>query len=77
MKKKLSFGVDCLLIAAAIFGCGRQENSATGEKKRKVRETVEDVVTQDFKIYGGAKKTLQKIDRDSQERKEEIEKELK
>ena len=77
MINKLWLGVGGLLIAVAIFGCGPKEEAATGERKSPARKAVEEVVTQDFKIYEGAKKSLGKIERESEERSKEMEKELK
>ncbi len=65
------------VIAMLVLSCGRKEESTPGEAKSKVKEAVKEVVTQDFKIYEGAKKSLGTIERESEERSKEIEKELK
>ncbi len=61
-----------LTIGLAASGCERKQPPGT---KSEARKAVEEVITQDFKIYENAKKTLGKIDRDSKERQKEIEKE--
>ncbi len=71
------FAAGCLVVAAVTLGCGREEKSSTEEKKSGAQRAVEQAITQDFKIYEGAKKALGKIEKESEERQEEIEKGLK
>ncbi len=63
-----------LTIGLAASGCERKQPSSAGTKS-EARKAVEEVITQDFKIYENAKKTLGKIERDSEERQKQIEKE--
>ena len=77
MIKTSWFCAGCFLVAVAGFGCGGDEKATTGAKKSGAREAVEDVVTGDFKIYEGAKKSLEKIQRETEERMKDAEKEFK
>ena len=61
--------VGIFAISAAILGCGKEE-----EKESKVKKAVEEVVTQPFKTYEGAKQRLKEIEKKAQER---VEKELR
>lgn len=54
------------LIVVALLGCGGE----SGERKSKVREAVEEVVTQEFKTYDRAKGALERIEKQSQERRD-------
>ena len=58
--------IGLLAIALLIFGCGQQE-----EQESKVKEAVEQAVTKEFKIYERAKQSLEKIEKESQERREQ------
>lgn len=62
MKKAL--GV--LVLAIIALSCGE------APKENKVRQAVEEVVTQEFKLYEGAKRSLGSIEKSSQERKENL-----
>jgi len=53
-----------LAIALIITSCGGPDGES------KVRDAVEEVVTKDFKIYEGAKQSLQDIQKTSQQRRE-------
>ena len=60
-----------LAITMLILSCGE------APKENKVRKAVEDVVTRDFKLYEGAKQSLDGIEKTSQQRRENIEELLK
>ncbi|TAJ83853.1 hypothetical protein EPO44_16785 [bacterium] len=61
----------CLSLLPFFFACGRKE-----EQKSKVEEAVKEAVTKEFKMYEGAKKALEKVEKEAQERREK-EKEIK
>ncbi len=62
MKKTLGI----LVLAIMALSCGE------APKENKVRQAVEGVVTQEFKLYEGAKRSLGSIEKSSQERKENL-----
>ncbi len=62
--------IGLVTIVLLIFGCDQKEESATGEQKSKIKEAVEGVVTREFKIYEKAKKSLKKIEKEAQEKRE-------
>lgn len=54
------------LLFVLFLGCGE------APKENKVRQAVENVVTQDFKAYEGAKRSLEGIEKSSQERLKDL-----
>ncbi len=69
MKRIWSNTVGTLAISLVVFGCGQEEGHES-----KVKDAVEEVVTQPFKTYEGAKKNLKEIEKKTRER---IDKELR
>jgi ABC-type glycerol-3-phosphate transport system substrate-binding protein len=63
--------VAMFVMLAVIFGCGQEE-----KQESKVKKAVEEVVTREFKIYEDAKRSLEEIEKKSQERRD-IEKEVR
>jgi hypothetical protein len=63
MKRIWSNTVGTLAISLVIFGCGQEEG-----QESKVKEAVEEMVTQPFKTYEGAKQKLNEIEKKTQER---------
>ena len=55
-----------LVLSIMVLSCGE------APKENKVRQAVEGVVTQEFKLYEGAKRSLGSIEKSSQERKENL-----
>ena len=55
-----------LIFTLLVLGCGE------APKDNKVRQAVEEVVTQEFKVYEGAKQSLDGIDKSSQSRQEKM-----
>ena len=53
-----------LAISLVIAGCGGPDEES------KVRDAVEEVVTREFKIYEGTKRSLDSIQKTSQNRRE-------
>ncbi len=54
-----------LLIPSLILGCGQTE-----EDKSKIKDAVEKAVSRDLKLYEGAKKSIEKIEKETLERNE-------
>lgn len=66
-----------LVVTFLLFlGCGQKEEGVSGEQKSKVEEAVREAVTKEFKMYEGAKASLEKTAKLAQERRDE-EKEVK
>ncbi len=57
--------IGLVTIVLLIFGCGGKE-----ERDSKIKEAVEQAVTKDLKIYEKAKKSLKKIEKEAQEKRE-------
>lgn len=74
MKKHFFSRIGLFAIVLLISGCGQKEESVTGEEKNKVKEAIDQAVTRELKIYQRAKQSVEKIERQAQERRE---KELK
>ncbi|MGH7831266.1 MAG: hypothetical protein ACREP8_13935 [Candidatus Binatia bacterium] len=55
-------------ISVAIAGCGRKEESP--QEKSQVEQAVKEAVTKELKMYEGAKQALEKIEKETQERRE-------
>jgi hypothetical protein len=64
------FAIACLLPLLALIACGENDERRPPGEKSKVERAVEEAVTKEFKILQGAKRTLEKIERDTQERRE-------
>ncbi len=56
-----------LLIPSLILGCGQTE-----EDKSKIKDAVEKAVSRDLKLFKGAKKSLEKIEKETLERNEKM-----
>ena len=56
-----------LLIPSLILGCGQTE-----EDKSKIKDAVEKAMSRDLNLFKGAKKTLEKIEKETLERNEKI-----
>ena len=69
MKRIWSNTVGTLAISLVVSGCGQEEGHES-----KVKDAVEEVVTQPFKTYEGAKQKLKEIENKTRER---IDKELR
>ncbi|MEE8287829.1 MAG: hypothetical protein V3R25_00280 [Nitrosomonadaceae bacterium] len=63
MKRIWSNTVGTLAISLVVFGCGQEEGHES-----KVKDAVEEVVTQPFKTYEGAKQKLKEIENKTRER---------
>jgi hypothetical protein len=52
--------ISTLSVAAVLLmcGCSHKEENSRQEPKSQVKEAVKDAVTQDFKLYQGAKDSL-------------------
>jgi uncharacterized lipoprotein YehR (DUF1307 family) len=71
MIRNVYSGIGILVMALAIAGCGKKEESATDGDQSKVKEAVEKAVTREFKLYEGAKQSLEQIERQTEERRKE------
>ncbi len=69
MKRIWSNTVGTLAISLVVLGCGQEESHES-----KVKDAVEEVVTQPFKTYESAKQKLKEIEKKTRER---IDKELR
>ncbi len=56
-----------LLFLPLILGCGQTE-----EDKSKIKDAVEKALSRDLKLFKGAKKSLEKIEKETLERNEKI-----
>ena len=70
MKGIVSSALVLVVIFTLNFGCGRKEEGKTGEQKSRVEEVVKEAVTKDLKMYKGAKQALEKIEKESQEKRD-------
>ena len=57
--------VGLLVIVMLILGCEGKE-----DQDSKIKQAVEQAVTRDLKIYESAKKSLKKIEKEAQEKRE-------
>lgn len=64
-----------VIISLLFLGCQKTERPS-GEQKSRIEEAVKDAVTKEFKMYEGAKATLEKTEKEAQQRRDE-EKEVK
>jgi len=74
MRMRSLFAAAALLL---IFGCSHKEENSPQEPKSQVKEAVKDAITQDFKIYQGAKESLKQSEEKQKSQLEQIDKELK
>jgi len=76
---KLHLRMWSLWVAAFLLvcGCSHKEEISEQEPKSQVKEAVKDAVTQDFKLYQGAKESLQQSEEKQKSQLEQIDKELK
>ena len=58
------------LFLVAFLGCGQKDERKAAEEKSKVEQTVKEAVTKEFKMYEGAKSALEKVQKESQEKRE-------
>jgi hypothetical protein len=58
-----------------MYGCSRREDNSKEPPKSKVKEAVKDAVTQDFKLYQGAKESLKESEEKHKSELEQIDKE--
>ena len=73
--KRLRFLCYALILLAQNCSPGKENHSA--ESQNQVKEAVKEIVTQDFKLYDGAKQSLQESAEKSKARLEMIDKEEK
>lgn len=65
-----------VVITFLILGCGQKEERKTEGERSKVEEAVREAVTKELRIYESAKQSLEKVEKEAQERREK-EKEVK
>lgn len=65
-----------VVIALPLLGCGQKEGGKSEGEKSKVEEAVREAVTKELRIYESAKQSLEKIEKEAQQRREK-EKEVK
>jgi hypothetical protein len=75
MKRLVRFAILCLLFVS--LSCSRNEEGRNSRSTTAVKEAVKDVVTQDFKIYQGAKDSLKQSEEKHTSELEQIDKESK
>jgi hypothetical protein len=76
MNQRLHLWSVILVTALTAYGCSPREKSPQGESKNKVKEAVKEAVTQDFKVYQGAKESLKESQDKSKSEIEAVHKEL-
>jgi len=69
----------CLILCLAFLSlsCSPREDASKSEPTSKVKEAVKGVVTQDFKVYQGAKESLKQSEEKHKSELEQIDKESK
>ena len=77
MKLYLRLSTLCFACVLLTTSCNPKEEAAQGEPKSKVKEAVKDAVTQDFKLYQGAKESLKQSEERQKSELEQIDKESK
>jgi len=77
MKQHLRISTLCVAAVLLMCGCSHKEESSQQEPKSQVKEAVKDAVTQDFKLYQGAKESLQRSEEKHKSELEQVDKELK
>ena len=58
------------LVLLLFFACGQKDEPKTEGRKDKLGQAVEEAITKDFTLYGGAKKNLEKVEKQAQERED-------
>ena len=76
MKSYLRFSTLCCAFVHLTCSCNSKE-APQGEPKSNVKETVKDAVTQDLKLYQGAKESLKESEEKHKSQLEQIDKETK
>ena len=74
MKRLVEFSIVCLLFVS--LSCSRNDEGPKS-KPTTVKEAVKEVVTQDFKVYQGAKDSLKQSEEKHKSELEQIDKESK
>ncbi|HTN72134.1 MAG TPA: hypothetical protein VMO00_13725, partial [Methylomirabilota bacterium] len=77
MKRYLRIATLCFACALLLYGCSHREENSQEAPKSKVKEAVKDAVTQDFKLYQGAKDSLKESEEKHNSELEQIDKESK
>ena len=77
MKQHLRISTLSVAAVLLICGCSHKEGNSQQEPKNQVKEAVKDAVTQDFKLYQGAKESLQRSEEKHKSELQQIEKEAK
>ena len=72
--RRLSLGAAALLLT---WSCSHKQENSQPESKSQIKEAVKDVVTQDFKLYQGAKESLQRSEEKHKSELEQIDKEAR
>jgi hypothetical protein len=76
MNQRLHLWIVILVTALSAYGCSPREKSPQGECKNEVKEAVKEAVTQDFKVYEDAKKSLKESQDKSKSEIDAVDKEL-
>ena len=69
MKRIVLTALVLFAISVAITGCSRKEESP--QEKSQVEQAVKEAVTKELKMYEGAKQALEKIEKETQEKREQ------
>jgi hypothetical protein len=77
MKQHLRISTLRVAAVLLICGCSHKEGNSQREPKSQVKEAVKDAVTQDFKVYQGAKESLQRSEEKHKSELEQVDKESK
>jgi hypothetical protein len=75
MKRLVRFAILYLLFVS--LSCSRNEEGPKSKPTTAVKEAVKEVVTQDFKVYQGAKDSLKQSEEKHKSELEQIDKESK
>lgn len=59
-----------IVITFLLIGCGQKEGAKSEAEKSKVEEAVKEAVTKELKMYESAKQTLEKIEKEAQDRRD-------
>jgi hypothetical protein len=65
----------CVAALLLMCSCSHKEENSQQEPKSQIKEAVKDVVTQDFKVYQGAKDSLKQSEEKHKSELEQIDKE--
>jgi hypothetical protein len=77
MKQHLRMWSLCVVVLLLMWSCSHKEENSQPESKSQIKEAVKDAVTQDFKLYQGAKESLQRSEEKHKSELEQIDKESK